>query len=224
MVNRRSLKAVESCGDCPMGAVSGVGQGGKCPWVEGRRPASAFLYLAGEPADTILHIKQGAVMLSRATGPGRDDDVTWAVRRPGALLGMEGLVRDTYLDTARAVTDVVVCTATRTDVDAWLDTREGAGRALLECMMLAQCADAPRRSSSEGSAQRRVACWVLEQADDPPPALPRTAVAALLGMLPETLSRSLATLARRGLIAVSRKKVEILDAAGLEEVAAGDRT
>jgi hypothetical protein len=43
-------------------------------------------------------------------------------------------------------------------------------------------------------------------------------------MLPETLSRSLATLARRGLIAVSRKKVEILDAAGLEEVAAGDRT
>jgi CRP-like cAMP-binding protein len=68
-----------------------------------------------------------------------------------------------------------------------------------------------------------VASWLLEQGDDRSAPLPRNVVAALLGMLPETLSRALASLASRGLIAVSRKHVEVLDAAALEQVAAGIR-
>jgi CRP-like cAMP-binding protein len=139
------------------------------------------------------------------------------------LLGAEALVRDTYLDTARAVTDVLVCVASREDVDSWLRTREQAGRAMLELVVLAQCSDAPRRSSSEGSAEERVASWLLEQGDEGTAALPRHVVAGLLGMLPETLSRALASLASRGLVAVSRKHVEVLDAAGLEQLASGAR-
>jgi len=220
---RRLAESVNGCTSCRLGIAAGVAAGGRCPWVDMPRPAGACLYVAGEPAERVLFVKRGAVTLSRESGRGRDDEVTWAVRRSGSLLGVEALVRDSYLDTARAVTDVVVCVASRADVDAWMRSREQAGRAILECVVLAHCADAPRRSSSEGNAEERVASWLLEQASDGSAGLPRTVVAALLGMLPETLSRALASLAARRLIAVSRKHVEVLDVEALEQVAAGER-
>lgn len=223
MVVRRLAESGNGCSTCRLGIAAGVGAGGRCPWIDIQRPAGACLYVAGERAERILFVKRGAVTLSRESGRRRDDEVTWAVRRPGSLLGAEALVRDTYLDTARAVTDVLVCVASREDVDMWMRTREQAGRAMLECVMLAICADAPRRSSSEGNAEERVASWLLEQGSEPSTTLPRNVVAALLGMLPETLSRALASLASRGLVAVSRKHVEVLDAAALELVAAGEK-
>lgn len=189
--------------------------------VERQRSAGAVLYLAGEAAERIMFVKRGAVTLARDVDHARGEGVTWTVRRPGSVLGAEALVRATYLDSARAVTDVIVCVAQLEEVDAWMRTREGAGRALLECVLSTQCADAPRRASSEGSARQRVASWLLEQARDPAAALPRQVVAALLGMLPETLSRALASLASRGLIEVTRKSVRVIDVAALEGVAAG---
>lgn len=208
-----------ACAGCAIGGVAGGD--GRCPMVERQRSAGACLYLAGEGAERIMFVKRGAVTLSRDVEHGRTESVTWAVRRPGSVLGAEALVRDTYLDSARAVTDVTVCVAPREDVRGWLHAREGAGRALLECVLLTQCADAPRRAASEGSAQQRVASWLLEQAPEQPSPLPRQVVAALLGMLPETLSRALTALAGRGLVEVSRKAVRVIDARALEEVAAG---
>lgn len=222
MVVRRLAESGSGCANCRLGMAAGVGAGERCPWVDVHRPAGACLFVAGEAASRMLFVKRGAVTLSRESGRRRDDEVTWAVRRPGSLLGAEALVRDTYLDTARAVTDVLVCVASREDVDGWLRARPEAARAMLEVVMQAHCADAPRRSSSEGNAEERVASWLLEQTSDAAP-LPRNVVAALLGMLPETLSRALAALATRGLIEVSRKHVAVLDAAALEAVAAGER-
>lgn len=111
--------------------------------------------------------------------------MAWAVRRPGSLVGVEALVRDTYLDTARAVTDVVVCVASREETQGWLHAREPAARAVLECVLLALCSDAPRRAGADGSARQRVASWLLEQPRGQSQALPRNVVAGLLGMLPE---------------------------------------
>jgi len=220
---RPEVGATSACASCRLGVAAGVGAGGHCPWVDGHRSAGAWIYFAGEPAERIMFVKHGMVTLSRDAGHARDDGVVWAVRRPGSLLGIEALVRPTYLDSARAVTDVVICVATREDVQDWMRTRDAAGRALLECVVHAQATDVPRRASSEGSAQQRAASWVLEQARDPQPNLPRQVVAAMLGMLPETLSRALAALAQKGLIAVTRKSVQIVDAAALELVAAGER-
>ena len=129
-------------------------------------------------------------------------------------------MRSTYLDSARAVTDIKVCVATREEVDGWMRSHESATRAVLECVLLAQCADVPRRASSDGNACQRVATWILESRDQQP-GLPRKVVAPLLGMLPETLSRALAALAGRGLIRVTRRQVEVVDEAALEATAAG---
>jgi CRP/FNR family transcriptional regulator len=216
---------VNGCATCRIGAASDVGHGGHCPMVDRRRPAGASLYVAGEPAERVWFVKHGALLLSRDADDGGGAGVAWAVRRAGSLVGVEALVRGTYLDSARALTDVTVCVATREDMDAWLRTRGPAARAVLECVLLALCADAPRRAGADGNARRRVAGWLLEQPREPGAAstagLPRQVVAGLLGMLPETLSRALGSLAKEGVVAVTRRRVEIRDVAALEAIAAG---
>jgi CRP-like cAMP-binding protein len=209
-----------ACAGCAIGSLASIGDG-RCPMVERQRSAGACLYIAGEPAERVLFVKRGAITLAREVDHGRSESLTWTVRRPGTVLGAEALVRPTYLDSARAVTDVVVCVASRDEVSTWMRAHDGAARVLLECVLLTQCADAPRRAGSDGSAQQRVAAWLLEQAREPQSSLPRQVVAALLGMLPETLSRALAALAARGLVEVTRKSVRVLDEGALEAIASG---
>jgi CRP-like cAMP-binding protein len=193
--------------------------------VDRRRPAGALLCAAGEPAEKIFFVKHGTVLLSRDPDDAGTSGVAWAVRRSGSLVGVEALVRATYLDTARAVTDVVVCVATREHMETWLRTREPAARSVLECVLLAFSADAPRRAGADGNARQRVAAWLLDQpagaSAGSTAGLPRNVVAGLLGMLPETLSRALAYLAKVGAIDVTRRHVGIRDVGVLEAVAAG---
>ena len=216
-----------------MGAASGVGRGGRCVMVDRRRTAGASLYVAGEPVEKIWFVKRGSVLLSRDADEAGGEGVAWAVRRAGSLLGVEGLVRGTYLDSARALTDVIVCIASRDEVAAWirghdpatLRQAEGASPsspagAVLECVLVALSGDSPRRAGADGSARQRVAAWLLDRPGGQGPGMPRHVLAGLLGMLPETLSRALASLAAQGAVEVTRKRVEIRDAAALEAAAA----
>ena len=91
--------------------------------------------------------------------------------------------------------------------------------AVLECVLLALSGDSPRRAGADGSARQRVAGWLLDQPRKQGPGLPRNVVADLLGMLPETLSRALASLAEGGAITVTRRRVEVRDVAALEAAA-----
>ncbi|MFO0555817.1 MAG: Crp/Fnr family transcriptional regulator [Polyangiaceae bacterium] len=180
--------------------------------------AGTSLFLEGEPIDKVYFLKRGLVSLSRAVDA-RASGV-WTVRRPGSVLGLEGMSRDTYLDSARAVSDVVVCVASLESVRAWLASRADAAFAMLGCVVRAQCTDAPRRAGADGSSVVRVATWLLDpDAQAQAVGVPRAVVANLLGMEPETLSRALAVLARRGLIEVGRKKVAVLDSLALRRVA-----
>jgi CRP/FNR family transcriptional regulator len=217
---------INSCATCRIGSACGVAAGGQCVMVDRRRAAGASIYVAGEVADKVWFVKHGTVLLSRdADEGGASNGVAWAVRRAGSLVGIEALVRSTYLDTARAITDVTLCVAGREQVDAWLRGREPAARAVLDCVLLAQCADVPRRAGADGNARQRVAAWLLDQPGDarfgPTAGLPRVVIAGLLGMLPETLSRALASLAKSGALAVTRKRVEIRDVGALAEIAEG---
>jgi CRP-like cAMP-binding protein len=186
-----------------------------------RLPSGTSLYVAGQPAERMWFVKSGALVLSRESAETSGEGLIWAVRGPGSILGVEGLVRATYLDSARAVVDAVVCVASRELIEGWLGAREPAARALLECVLLTQGNDSPRRAGADGNAQQRVAAWVLGQEQATGPALPRKVTAELLGMLPETLSRALAAFAARGVLEVTRRSVTILDRSALEEAARG---
>lgn len=188
--------------------------------VDRRRPSGACLYVAGESADRVWFLKRGTVVLSRTADGPEGAAVVWAVRGPGAILGAEGLVRPCYSDTARATSDVVVCAASREEVQGWLAARSDAARVVLDCVLSAGCEDMPRRTGADGSALQRAARWLLDEAQNSRrTSLPRTVVAELLGLKPETLSRTLASLALRGAISVTRRSIEIEDVDVLEEAA-----
>lgn len=183
-------------------------------------PAGTWLHAEGDPIASIGFLKQGTVVLSREADEHGGRRVAWALRRPGALLGAEGLVRRTYLDSARAMTEVVRCSAPREELKAWVDGSGEAARALLGLVLSGSALDSPRRASSEGSAVKRVAQWLLDEGPASAEGVPRKVIAELLGMLPETLSRALAALAARGAITTSRRSIGLLDVEALR-VAAG---
>ncbi len=189
--------------------------------VDRRRPSGTCLFIAGEHVDTIWYVKHGAVSLSRASGDKGGEGTPHAIRRAGTVLGTEGLVRDTYVDTARAVTEVTVCAAPRVEMTAWL-VRDGAARALLECVLSTWCSDNPRRATADGSAPQRVAEWLLDESERKGArSLPRSVIAGLLGMKPETMSRAVAALAKRGAVVTNRTRTEVLDRTLLRAIADG---
>jgi len=213
-----STNSKVACATCPIGAASRVADGGRCPMIDRRRVAGACLYMAGAPADTMFYVKHGVVALSRGARLAEGDGAPHAIRRAGSLLGLEVLVQDSYADSARAVTEVTVCAAGRSEMLSWLE-EDGTARAVLDCQVRDSISDHAARATTDGSAPRRIARWLMGSAKQQ--TLPRTVLAGLLGMRPETLSRALAALAEEGCIQLTRSRIEVTDPARLEEIANG---
>jgi CRP-like cAMP-binding protein len=198
------------CGDCPV-AQCGRDADGACLFVERHQPRGALVCIEGTPATHVWLIKRGAVLLSRSGDDTAAARGPHAVRRAGAFVGLEALIRPTYRETARVTAPSVLCGATLDVVDRWLGPPGSPPRVALEQTLRATCDDLPRAASPDGTARQRVARWLLREAAHGAAALPRQDVAGLLGLVPETLSRSLARLATTGAIAVDRRHIRILD-------------
>ena len=206
------------CAFCPIGAASHVAEGGHCPMVDRKRNAGTTLFVAGTIADTVFFVKHGSVALSRGSTEKQGEGAPYAIRRAGSLIGLEAIVQPYYLDSARAVTDVTVCLTSKPQMLAWLQEM-GTARVVLDCVMQTACSDNPSRATTDGSAPQRVARWLLDSSKQK--RLPRSIMAGLLGMKPETLSRALASLAKTGSIALTRTRIDVRDAARLEAIANG---
>ena len=213
---------VTECGRCPVGIASGLAERGRCPFVPRKRAAGAVLHVAGEGVERVSFVKKGTVLITRSVDEERVEGTPWAIRRAGSFLGLEGLVGKHHLDSARALTDVTLCSATLETVEAWLDARRTAARAVLDSVLRSEARERPLRGNADGTAPRRAASWLLENADRRfPGTMSRQVMAGLLGMRPETLSRALRTLAERGAIRHGRATIEILDRARLRSIASG---
>jgi CRP-like cAMP-binding protein len=174
--------------------------------------------VAGAPAEAVYYVKHGSIALSRGGTEALGEGAPHALRRAGSLLGLEAIIRPTYLDSARAISDVTVCVTSRTQMLAWL-SETGTSRVVLDCLLATLASDNPSRATTDGSAPQRIARWLLDSTQQR--RLPRSVLAGLLGMKPETLSRGLATLVRGGSISATRTRIEILDASLLEAIAGG---
>ncbi len=218
----RKPARITSCEDCPIGRASGVPQGEPCRFVERERRPGESLYSEGTPADRVWLVKQGSVALLREGGERHGEGIAWAVRGAGALLGLECLVRTSYVDSARAISRTCMCVASQQDFLAWVAQGEAA-RTALELSVAAACYDVPRPAASDGTAIERVARWLIDESPRRNGGgLPRQVIAQLLGMLPETLSRALAELARSGAIDLTRRKITIRDVDALAAVTSLD--
>ena len=193
-----------------MGRAANVREGASCPFIARRHTGQRTLYLEGDAAKSVWFIRSGAVVLSRAVG---DSDAVQAVRGPGALVGLEALAQERYLDTARLAGPATLCGASRDAIGGWLGP-ETPALALLRHVVEQQATAAPRPS---GSARSRVARWLLDEADLS--AVSRQTVARLLDLVPETLSRILAELAAAGVIALTRRSVTVRQPDALARIA-----
>lgn len=125
------MKAITRCDECPVGAVSGVGQGLFCPLIERQYAKGSVLYRKGEPASHIWFVKSGMVELGDEQGVARD-----AGRKgPGSFIGLEALVRDEYDSTARLATAGVLCGASRAGFAQWLGPQAGRTCVLLHDLL-----------------------------------------------------------------------------------------
>jgi CRP-like cAMP-binding protein len=189
---------------CPCTRSPHVGVRGRCPLDDVQHRKGDLLFSEGDPATTVWFVKRGCVLLTRAGTP-------HAVRRAGSFVGMEALVRDTYMHSARVTSAAILGRGSRELLDEWLANGDSA-RMVLEEVLRSECGDAPQAARADGSARERVARWILAEASQGSGSqVPRRFAAGLLGMKPETFSRALAQLAQTGAIEVTRRSVEVRD-------------
>lgn len=212
MTLRKRVEPGINCADCAVGLASGLGRGSFCPFVDRQRQAGELLYVEGDTAEHVWFVKRGTVVLYREAGDGQAEGRARAVRFPGSFVGLEALVSSCYIDTARAESDVVICGATREGMDAWLGPRGTPARTALELSLRTACNDLLRRAAPDGNAVKRVAGWLYDEGPRGSMLmLPRRVVADLLGMRPETLSRALAELTKRGALRSTRTTLQIVN-------------
>lgn len=198
---------------CPLATVCTRGKG---PFREVRRQQHSILFVQGEPASQVYLVRRGTVSLHRMSTENRALGRTRALRHQDSFLGIEALIDDEYQDSARAETPLVLCVASRERVAEWVADESEASLLVLKTVLQTEEDELMPQASTDGTAVQRVAAWILdrqqiEQTTD----VPRSVIADLLGMRPETLSRALHSLAEEGLIEVSRRSFFIIDPGGL---------
>ncbi|MEM9489783.1 MAG: cyclic nucleotide-binding domain-containing protein, partial [Myxococcota bacterium] len=105
-----------TCDSCPVGTISGHGQGNFCPYLVRDYPAGTTLFRSGQTADYVWLVKSGTIALSQ-------HDQVCAVRGPGLFVGIDGLAEGRYRYTARVRTPTTLCGASRDGFEQWLISR-----------------------------------------------------------------------------------------------------
>lgn len=187
-----------------------------------------LLFTDGDDCGHLMVLLEGRIQMFRTRPDG--SDVTLHVVGPGALVGCAALfMGQRYPASARALspqTTLLLVNGGR--FLRLLDERPDLSRRMIVAlaMRLGELADRIQRRESL-SAPAQVAAWILEQPSSADArhqrciVIPGTkkALAATLGMKPETLSRSLRTLSDTGLLRVQHATLTVLDAEGLMRAA-----
>ncbi len=219
-MSSHASQPITSCFSCPVGRASSVGHGGMCPWVTRSRRPGELIHVQDEPAHMIWFVKRGAVALTRVQPETDGKEHVQSIRGAGSFVGLEALVRPTYTHQAHALWPTTLCGATKDTADAWLGTAGSPARTALEQVLHMMVGEAPRTAGTDGSAVRRVARWICDEAEGGvAPPIPRRTVASLLGMTPETFSRALAQLAKDRIVQLTRKHLAVIDDGALRRLA-----
>jgi CRP-like cAMP-binding protein len=118
-----------ACHKCRLGQLSGLGQGQFCPFVMRKYEPGDIVCLAGNAADHVWYVKSGIVGLTRARDMDRNGHVE-AICLPASFIGLECLVGDRFLRTARAISRAILCCATREGFQRWADQSDERAEAI----------------------------------------------------------------------------------------------
>jgi CRP-like cAMP-binding protein len=161
----------------------------------------------GTVPEAVVYLRRGQVVLSSSAASGAE--VSCAVRGPDTMLGLELVLGHPMPYQVWALTDVAYCTLDRDAAEAWIGERTTPAGAALTYSLEEAARRVGERQALQGPALRRVARFLLqhteaEGSDGEPLKTPHRVLAGMLGMRPETLSRSLADLRTAGALARGR--------------------
>jgi CRP-like cAMP-binding protein len=158
------------CHDCPVGVASGAGEVLFCPFIIRRHRRGEVLCLAGEAIEHVWFVKEGVVALG--TDPG-DVDQLRALKLPGSFIGLEAMIGENHMCTARALTPVTLCGATREGFQRWArenDERMAlvARAALADPLLVESVTAANRVTLDEALAASGAAADLDEELEEEP--------------------------------------------------------
>lgn len=191
------------------------------------------LYAAGDRMGQLFVVHTGQVKIVRTSPSGREHVLR--IAGPGDVVGEHSFLTGSRADHgAEAQTDAQLCVFAHPDLARLVDTYPGIAVAMLRSLS-DRLTDAERRVTlATTDVGTRVADYLLalpfspvvqdasgrggEHGADPVVALPMTKkdIASYLGTTPESLSRALAGLQRKGLVQLDGEQVRIIDIEGLE--------
>lgn len=181
------------------------------------------VFRAGDPADTLLIIAAGNVRVYRTGRAGREFTVRVdgprSVPEPASVLGGEG--RHTASAQALGVTTQLLCIPADLVRHAILHTPALAGAVITH--LARRDAEGQRRLDAHvfSGVGERLAGYLLEHAHASHALPTNTALAALLGTVPEIISRKLGEFYRLGWIDLTRRTVTVTHPAELRRLADG---
>jgi CRP-like cAMP-binding protein len=212
--SRSAQKLPLRCQSC---ALVAPGKVSTCAFQHHRASAGETLLEPDEHPRRIVYLRRGHAVLSGSTrGSGASFP---AVRGPNSLLGLESIASEAVPYTARALTDVAVCTMDADSFRASLGPLESVLGTTLLFALGESAKRAADRLAVEGTALQRVARFVLQTASSgEADAVPQRVLARVLGMRAETLSRVLAELRHSGALCAGRK-IQIRDPERLRALA-----
>lgn len=183
-----------------------------------------YLFREGAAAEGFYVVVRGAVNVHRVSAAGKEQVI--AIFRPGQSFAEAALASDGgYPANARAIEDSTILLVPKTEVLALLRKRPELALRMLGSMsqhlrVLVSLLD----DLTLKDVETRLANWLLKRCPRPIDRAPvefqldrtKRVLAAELGTISETLSRTFAKLRTQGLIRVSGKAIGILDPRGLD--------
>lgn len=184
-------------------------------------PRGAVLFEQQEEPTHLHLLMRGSIGL-RATADGNDQTIIEIFGAGELFLAPAVVLRLPYLAAAVALTEVQVLLIPASLFRDILTRDPPLMTAMIQLLsrhwrlLVEQITDLKLRSAEDRVA-RFLARRVSTEADAGPAELPepRTALAARLGMSPETLSRSLATLEAKGVLKMNLRHADVLDRSAL---------
>ena len=180
------------------------------------------LYHAGDPGDYLFTMRSGVMKLVQYLADGSQRIVR--IARPTDVLGLEGVLDDTYHHNAVALQATEVCRfPARLVRDLGRDNPRLHRELMSRWQRALTEADAWLTELSTGSARQRVARLLLRLARDHAtsecPLFSREDMGAMLGVTTETTSRTIAEFKRQSLLVETSPNLFLLDIPKLRRIA-----
>ncbi|WP_101757691.1 fumarate/nitrate reduction transcriptional regulator Fnr [Oceanicoccus sp. KOV_DT_Chl] len=225
-----------SCGNCRLGAIclplaledddvvklDEIVQRGR-PLQKGEH-----LYRESDPFTSVYAVRSGAIKAYRLTGDGQEQVTGFYF--PGEIIGMDGISKDKYASSAKALETSAVCEIPFNRLEELSTQLPTMQRHFFQLMSQEITTDQHLITLlSKNSAEERIASLLISisarnarrKLSKTSFRLPmsRTDIGNYLGLTVETVSRVMSRFNKQGLVDVESKEITLLDLDGLKDIA-----